>query len=281
MLHFLIFYVGVNFNSILLAFERYDANFDLTFVGFENFATVFREFGQAGGALAVSTLNSVLVFVCMNAIGFPLNMFFGYYLFKKVRGSAAIRFFFFFSSIISGMIMGLVFSKILSGPLPQLLEMLGHEPVYLLSDPDLIIWTVIFYSLWTGFSSSLILYPNAMNAIAPEVLESAQLDGANSMQELWRIIVPLIFPTVTTFFVMSVAGIFSFTGPLLTFYEYNAPTQSWTTGYYFLRAVLGPGTSVIGYPKAAAAGIVLTVVSAPLTLFTKWAFEKFGPSEEK
>lgn len=280
LIQFCVFYIAVNFNSILLAFESYDSDLNLTLVGFSNFATVFQELGQSGGVLFTSIKNSIIVFVMTTVIGFPLNMFFSYYIFKKVKGHSVIRFLTMIPSIISGMVMGLVFVKIVDGPIPLIMEMLGMEKVYLLSDPDRIIPTVIAYTLWTGFSTSLILYPNAMNAISPEIIESAKLDGVNDIKELWYIVLPLIFPTITTFFVIGVAGMLSFSGPLFTFYEYNAPSPAWTGGYYFLRMTVGPGTTMAGYPRAAAAGIILTLVSAPLTILTRWLFEKFGPSEE-
>ena len=280
LIQFVVFYIAVNFNSILLAFEKYDTKLNLTFVGFENFGNVLREFGQSGGVLFTSIKNSIIVFVMTTVIGFPLNMFFSFYLFKKVKGHTLIRFLTMIPSIISGMIMGLVFIKIVDGPIPLMLEMMGKDKVYLLSDQKLILPTVIGYTLWTGFSTSLILYPNAMNAISTEVIESARLDGVNDIKELWYIVLPLIFPTITTFFVLGVAGMLSFSGPLFTFYEYNAPTPAWTGGYFFLRSTVGPGTTTAGYPRAAAAGIILTLISAPLTILTRWLFERFGPSEE-
>ena len=47
LLQFGIFYVGVNFNSLLLAFRQFDVmTNESSFVGFSNFAQVFRDIGQ-------------------------------------------------------------------------------------------------------------------------------------------------------------------------------------------------------------------------------------------
>ena len=119
-----------------------------------------------------------------------------------------------------------------------------------------------------------------MSGTSIEVLESARLDGANELQELWYIVLPHIYPTFTTFIVTGIAGLLTTQGPLFVFFEYNAPSESWTMGYYLFRMVMGPGTTMHTYPLAAAAGLILTAVAVPLTLITKYVMERVGPSED-
>ena len=62
MLNFIVFYLGVNFNSILLAFKSYDAQGVASFVGFENFKAVFDNLkGEA--VVAVSLKNSAFIYI--------------------------------------------------------------------------------------------------------------------------------------------------------------------------------------------------------------------------
>lgn len=278
LIHFAVFFVGVNFNSILLAFQRYDSNYDLHWNGFRNFADVVASL-KGSSLLGTSVWNSFRVFFWTTVIGFPCNIFFSYYLYKRVPGHQVVRFIVMLPSIISGMVMSLLFVKFVSGALPRMFLDMGVKIPDLLYDPQTSFPTIIFYTLWTGFTSSLILYPNAMNAIPMEVIESAQLDGANSLREIWHIILPLIYPTVTTFFVTGVAGLLAFSGPLFAFYYYNAPPETYTSGYFLFVQVMA-SDGVVGYPFAAAAGLLFTLISAPLTMLTKYCMEKFGPNTE-
>ena len=280
-LHFFVFYIGINFNSILLAFQKYDLSYRLSFAGTDNFSFVLKSLSSSGDVLGRGVVNSIKVFLFTTVIGFPLTMLFSFYLYKRNFGSNIIRFCAMIPAIISGVIMAMLFVKVNDGPLPDIMELLGLPKVYLLSQPDTILPSIIFFSLWTGFSTSLIIYPNAMFSIPREVSESARIDGAGDLDELLKITLPLIYPTITTFFVVGIAGVLSFSGPLFAFYEYNAPPVAWTSGYYLFRSVMGPGTSIINYPVAAAAGLVLTVVAAPVTIFSRWLFDRFGPSEDK
>ena len=47
----------------------------------------------------------------------------------------------------------------------------------------------------------------------------------------------------------------------------------------FFNAFTVDGTE-FSYPKYAAGGLILTIISTPITLAVKWALEKFGPQEE-
>ena len=278
LIHFAIFYIGVNFNSLLLAFQKYDLNYNLQWNGFQNFVDVIRSL-KGDSLLGTSVWNSLRVFFWTTVIGFPLNMLFSYYLYKKIMGHQVIRFIIMLPSIISGMVMTLLFMKFIGGALPRLFSLMGLKLPDLLNDPDWSFNTMLFYTLWTGFTSSLILYPNAMNGISKEITESAQLDGVNTLKELWYIIMPLIYPTITTFFVTGVAGMLAFSGPLFAFYYYNAPPEVYTSGYYlFVKVMAAEG--ITGYPFTAAAGILFTLISAPLTILTKFLMERFGPQSD-
>ena len=278
LLNFFVMYVVVNFNSFLLAFQQYNADYSVSFVWFENFALVLSMMTEGGGILSYSLKNSLLMFFIPFVIGLPLNMGFSYYIFKKKFASGAIRFLMYIPSIVSGMIMSLVFLYFSELALPTILHNFGIDVPLLLKNEETANATIIFYVIWTGFASNMILYPNAMNAISHEIIESAQLDGVTPLQELLYIIIPLIFPTISTFTVTSVAAIFTASGPIFVFFGYEAKSYVYTMGYYIFRTTVGDGFT--SYPITAAAGLILTAISIPITLFVKWGLQKIDPTED-
>ena len=89
LLMFCIFYVGVNGSSVLLAFQRIDKNFNYHWNGLNNFKDAFLKLADGSSVLKVALFNNIQIFFWTLIIGFPLNMIFGYYLFKKkVRASS-------------------------------------------------------------------------------------------------------------------------------------------------------------------------------------------------
>lgn len=277
MMLFLVFYVYINASSFLMAFQHVDAEFNYHWNGLENFKDVVKSAVDGGSLLGVAMLNNLKMFFWTFVIGFPLNMVFGYYLYKKKVGHQAIRFIVMLPSIISSMVMSLLFLKFTETALPELIKkLLGVSVGNLLQQESTAFGMNIFYVLWTGFTSSLILYPNAMNAIDDGVIESALLDGANELQELWHIIMPLIYPTITTFVVTGVASLFTNAGPLYAFYYKDAPSHVWTMGYYlFVQTMYGSGETA--YPFMSALGLVLTILTVPLVMIVKHIMEKCDP----
>ncbi|MBS5856571.1 MAG: sugar ABC transporter permease [Firmicutes bacterium] len=281
---FLIFYVVVNFNSILLAFQTIDGS-GKSFAGLNNFKTFLSEMFGEGNLLSYSFINSIKMYFINLVVCMPLYVFFSYLLFKKCFLNKTVSFLVMIPSIMSGLVIALIFVNFIgsNGPLTFIMEKTGWNGgkwLNLLYDEKYAFGTTLFYMIWLSFATSLIVYPTAMRGINPEVLESAKIDGVSNMfQELWYIILPLIYPTLTTFLITGFAAIFSTSGPLLEFYYTDAPDYVSNMGYYFTKMILVDGTE-FSYPKYAAGGIILTIIVAPLTILLKWTLEKFGPATE-
>lgn len=281
---FLIFYVVVNFNSILLAFQTIDGS-GKSFAGLNNFKTFLSEMFGEGNLLSYSFINSIKMYFINLVVCMPLYVFFSYLLFKKCFLNKTVSFLVMIPSIMSGLVIALIFVNFIgsNGPLTFIMERTGWNGgkwLNLLYDEKYAFGTTLFYMIWLSFATSLIVYPTAMRGINPEVLESAKIDGISNMfQELWYIILPLIYPTLTTFLITGFAAIFSTSGPLLEFYYTDAPDYVSNMGYYFTKMILVDGTE-FSYPKYAAGGIILTIIVAPLTILLKWALEKFGLATE-
>lgn len=119
------------------------------------------------------------------------------------------------------------------------------------------------------------MYPNIMATIDKEILEADRIDGCTSLQELWHIIIPMILPTIATFMVTGVAGIFNNMGPNYTFWDTNAPPEATNVGYLIYARVLKNGVAEYGYTSAL--GFCCTLVAFPLTLLVKYIFDKADP----
>ena len=79
---FVIFYVVVNFNSFLLAFQKMNDDYSFSFdPEFTNIKNVFNDlFSGSDATLWIATKNSVLRFIIITGIGMPLNILFSYFI---------------------------------------------------------------------------------------------------------------------------------------------------------------------------------------------------------
>jgi len=278
---FFIFYVGVNINSFLLAFQKVDLAGKITFNGLNNFKYFFSLLFAGDNLVAASIGRSLSMFAINLIVCMPLYIVFSFYLYKKFILHKVFRMIIMVPAIVSTFIICLLFKKFVDLALPQFMAQLGFSDNFpkLLSDPRYTFQTTLFYMIWVSFSTSLLVYPNAMNAIGMQIIESAEIDGVNIFQELWHIVLPLIYPTVSTFLITGVAGIFIQQGPLMAFYMYDAPPETFNFSYYMLVEVMvNPSSSHLKFPLLAAMGVIITLISAPVTYLVKFILDKNDPT---
>lgn len=276
---FLIFYVFVNINSILLAFQEFNvgsATFDFLKGQqiFDNFKEViFDLFNDI--EMKTATKNSLKIYTCALFIGMPLNLIFAFLMYKKIPGNGGFRIVLFLPQIISSLVISLMFRYFVEEALPYVF---GYN---LLQSKDSAFNTMIFYCIWASFGSQIIIYTNAFSKISPELVEYGRLEGMNLWQEFFKVALPAIFPTITIYLVAGVAGIFTNQASLFNFFGTGARTDVQTLGYiFFVKVLKSDAATYAQYPYASAAGLLFTIVATPLTLLVKWALEKFGPRED-
>ncbi|MBQ8685196.1 MAG: sugar ABC transporter permease [Clostridia bacterium] len=276
-MQFCIMYLGVNFNSVLLAFRKYDYQTgDYLWTGFTNFRTLFIDMKTS---LRPAFLNSLKFYLCSLCM-MPVSIIISNYLYKKKMGSGVFKVILFLPSIISGIVMTLTFQYFVEQVVPEVLGLVGVEiELGLLSNPDTAFSMLIVFSVWTGFGGGMLLYTGAMARIPIECVEAAQLDGITPLKELLYITLPLIYPTVSIFIITGIAGFFTNSGALYTFFGPRADASLWTYGYYFFTVTVN-GAGAADYPYAAAGGLLFTLIAAPITLLVRWALEKYGPTTE-
>lgn len=274
-------YVYVNISAIFLAFQEFDqATYSFYWVGLDNIIKVASDL-LYDDLISPMLGRSLVAYASNLLIGLPLNLIFAYVIYKKMPGHVFFQIVLFLPSMVSSMVVTLMFQYSVDYILPELMmKLFRYEMPNLLFEVDLIFPTLLFYRIWAGFGSALILYSGAMSAIPESIVESVQLDGITPLKEFWYITLPLIWKTVSVFLVVEISGIFGEKLALLNFYGKKADTNVQTLGYYFFQTIIND-ESFASYPYASASGILFTIITVPITLLSRWAFDKFGPSTEK
>ncbi len=280
LLQFLIFYIFVNINSILLSFQQFDmVSGKFTFLGADNFKAFLNDLVN-DPIIIKATFNSLTLYLVGLLIGLPLNIIFSYFLYKKIPLHGFYRIILFLPQIISSMVISLMFKFFVERGLPGILNIFNITNANnLITRADTAFKTIIFYTGWSSFGTQIIIFSSAMSRVPQTLIEAGKIDGLTAFKEFWHITLPLIFPTITTFLVVGVAGLFTSQAGLYDFFGSQAPYHTYTYGYFLFVKVIGDA-NVVNYPYASAAGIIFTMIAAPLTLIAKFLLEKFGPTVE-
>ena len=268
-LNFLVFWLYVNFNSILMAFQSQTKG-GLVWT-LDNFTRFFKEVKISDFQLGLAVKNSVLLYVSGTFFTLPLSLLFAYYLYKKVALSGFFRVVFFLPSIISAAVLVTLFKYVVmpSGPLNELLSIILGKDVAIewVVDEKYSMFTILFYCVWTGFGGNIVLLTGAIYRIPEDVMEYGKLDGIGMTRELFSVIIPLIWPTLSTLIICSTAGLLTATGPVLLFTEGQFKTM--TLGYFIFDKVQA---GQYYYPSAI--GLIFTFIGVPLTLLVKRVCDK-------
>ncbi len=275
-----VFYVGMNVNAIKLAFQKYDYDTGTySFAGLSNFKLFINNLRHLT-VLNYALKNSAISYLAGLCIGLPLNLIFSYFMYKKIIGHGFFRVILFLPQILSSIVMSLMFTFFVDRGLPSVFAMFDMTMPALLVKEATAFKTIVFYCIWAGFGSQIIIYSTAMSSVDESLIEVGKLEGISGLQEFFRIVLPLIYPTITTFLVVGIAGFFTNQANLYNFYGQSAQEYTQTLGYYMFVTVIGSNATLGDYPYASAAGILFTLIAAPLTLIVKHLLEKYGPKTE-
>ena len=156
------------------------------FVGLQNYVKIFTEDGTFGHALWYTTAFTVVSVVLINVIGFAVALL----LTKKIKGTNIFRTVFFMPNLIGGIILGYVWQLLLNGLLLQINKTLTYSSVYGF-------WGLVILMCWQQIGYMMIIYIAGIQNIPGELIEAAQIDGANKGQLLKHVIIPMVMPSIT------------------------------------------------------------------------------------
>lgn len=276
-IQFAIFYVYVNINSFTLAFQHNETGkFTLN-----NFKWVFEGFFDKHGTLRTELGRSIVTWMVGMFISFPLSVLFSYALYKKVPGYTVFRVLLYLPGMIGSVVIIMLYSFLMAnnGPVVEILLKLGvNLPRELLQRGFLnysktAFATILFYSVWTGVGGNTVVLTGAMVRIPEEVLEAGKLDGVGFFREFWSISIPMIYPTLNTLMIFSLAGIF--TADAGTFLFRQDGTGVATIGYriFWIVYQISQGNSA-AYGEPAALGMVVSAITIPIVLVFRRLLEK-------
>lgn len=175
------------------------------FIGFENFKTIFSSGSpEFVNALLFTFKYAALFIVFSNVFALALAVA----LSRKFRLANFLRGMFFLPYIMSMTIVGFIWKFIFTQGFEKLYEITGWSiwNYSWLGDGNLAFWSIVLVGVWQSLGFYIVLYVAGLQAIPTDVLEAASIDGANARQRFFRVILPLLGPSITTCMFMSLTN---------------------------------------------------------------------------
>ena len=285
LLHWVLFFVYGNLNSVLLAFQWYDvASYSYKFLTggqmFENFRRFFVDLFSGGNVTHYFGMG-VLFHLIGIVIGLPVSLMCAFVIYKKLPGHGIFKVILYLPSIFSAMVVALIFKYFADKALPEIVFALFKKRINgMFLDPKYNVGILLFYTAFFAVPGSLLINLGTMSRTPTELIEYGKLEGMTLWQEFIHVTVPLMFPVLQVYCLGMFAGFFTQMGPLHIIYAGEAPINTRTFGYYMFVSVLGDATGKSMYGYTAAANLAIGLVSIPIVYGTKKLFDRLDPEAE-
>ena len=187
---------------------------DWTFVGFDNFVTLFTD-PRLSASFWNALKNNVWFFIIHMCVQNPVGILLAALLSNpRLRLRGFYRTVFFIPTILSFVIVGFVWKLILSptwGVTQGLLKSVGLGFLFQpwLGKEEYALTTLSLISNWQFIGIPMMLIYAALLSIPDEVLEAAECDGITGWSQFWKIQLPLVLPAIGIVSILTFVGNFN------------------------------------------------------------------------
>ena len=193
---FLIAFIVPFVMGLYLSFCDFTTVTNATFVGFSNYVKAFtsKEFWSA---LLFTVMFASVSIVTINVFAFLLALM----LTQKLPGTNLFRTVFFMPNLSGGIVLGYIWQSMING-------VLSKFGVTMLFDAKYGFWGLVILMNWQMIGYIMIIYIAGLQNVSPDVLEAARIDGANKIQTLFKIMIPMIMPSITICLFLTISNSF-------------------------------------------------------------------------
>ncbi len=176
------------------------------YTGLKNYQTLFRD-----PVFLTAVKNNALIAALSLLVQLPSALVLALLINRKMPGRTFFRTVFFLPYILSEVVTGLIWSFIYNpsnGLVAGLLRQINPNatpPAYL-ADTHTVLLAIFVAMCWKYFGFHLVLYVAGLQNIPEEVIEAAQIDGANSWQIARHVTLPLLGSTIRLSVFLSILG---------------------------------------------------------------------------
>lgn len=249
------------FKGLQLSFQKWTLN-GYEWVGFSNYNQVFGDgfFWKSLWITAVFTVITVVAGLVLSLIAaFMIDPF-------QQRMQGVFKSAFYLPSVAPIVIVSIIWLWLYHpsfGLLNYLLEFIGVSPVLWLGDPKIALFSIILMTVAVSQGANILILVTSLGGIPKDYQEAARIDGANLWQEMIKIKLPMLKPTLTYLIVVNTVGSFQVFAPIYMLTA-GGPNRSTTTiGFLIYENAF----KKFDFGVASAQAVVLLVIVMIIAIF--------------
>ncbi|KGO23223.1 ABC transporter permease, partial [Oenococcus alcoholitolerans] len=239
--------------------------------GFGNFTYLFSD-----SDFHIALVNTIIYVVVTVPLTIGFSLFFAVLLFRIKKLAGLFRTIYFLPFVTSTIAISMVWTWIFnarSGLANYFLSLVGIHPIDWLNDPHYAMLTLIIISVWKSLGFNIILIMAGLGNIDKRYSDAARVDGANSWQIFWNVILPQLFLTLVFVLINAVIADFKiFDEVFAVFGGQPGPAKSAMTMVFYIYQQFYVFNQ---YGRAAAASVILFFIILLVTVVQLWLSRHF------
>ena len=174
------------------------------FIGLENFISIFSGQSDFMSALWFTIKYTLLFVIFSNVLAIALAVV----LTKKFKLANLFRGLFFIPYIMSMTIVGFIWKFIFTSGFKAFYQATGWSFWNLswLGDTKMVFFSIVIVGVCQSLGFYIVLYIAGLQAVPTDVVEAAYVDGASKSQSFFKVVLPLLGPSMTTCVFMSLTN---------------------------------------------------------------------------
>lgn len=182
--------------GIYLSFCKFSTVKDVVWVGLSNYQKIFIG-GDFSHAFWLTVVFAFVSSILINVLAFSIALA----LTKGFKGTNVFRTVFFMPNLIGGIILGYIWQQMINAVL------LKYETT-LVANPTYGFWGLVILMNWQMIGYMMIIYVAGLQNVPTDLIEAAQIDGATSLQTLFKVKIPMVMPSITICLFLAVSNSF-------------------------------------------------------------------------
>jgi ABC-type sugar transport system permease subunit len=204
LLIYTVWVIGPMLYTFYLSLTDWDGVSAMNFIRLKNYSRLFRD-----RVFYTAFLNNIKWIGSFVTIPIAAGLALAMALNRSVPGSKVFKAVFFFPMVLSFVVMGLIWSWMYqpdSGIINSVLRLIGLEDLTRgwLSDPKLVIWSIIFTGIWRQVGYVMLLYLAGLQSVNTDLVDASRVDGAGPWQSFRHVIFPQLAPITVVVIVISI-----------------------------------------------------------------------------
>ena len=199
------------------------------FVGVSNYTSMFKD-ASFIWSLVLTFLFVIVNMVLVNVVAFLLALLCT----SGIKGQSFFRAAYFLPNLIGGIVLGYVWQFVFNNVLTTLTN---TQSSILANSKTAFIGIIVVY-VWQYAGYIMLIYINGLTTIPEDVLEASNIDGANRIQTLFQIKIPMIASTFTICTFLTLTSAFKQ-------FDVNLALTNGTGSIDFMGQYLSNGTQML------------------------------------